>query len=409
MPTSLLRALAPIGACLIAALAGALAHPAMALAGIAGARRGRRGRELGALPAQRLPLLSTMPAMREWASRASTATARRRRAARRPTACFPRRSAATPVTARSTSTRTASRQASGPRAGLRLLSRRASSGRRQSRRAPLAPSREPALRSRGARARGNPVRDVPRGRPSTGLTTTRALPRMGVCASCHGVGGTTFATATSVISPPREAASARASRPAAPAVVDARGGARAGPGVRHKMVAGADSTLCATVPHGAGVHRLSRRPGSAAQDSPERLARPPRGGRAAERFRAARAATASSRSVSRVTSAPGSRSRDRTGATATAAGSTPEVRLVGLTKDAGAPLVGSRAKHPGLRELPHRARLRPLPRHGRERRSRWAFSHPPGFETTCGAALAKNARPCFFCHDGSDGSLSRCR
>jgi hypothetical protein len=35
--------------------------------------------------------------------------------------------------------------------------------------------------------------------------------------------------------------------------------------------------------------------------------------------------------------------------------------------------------------------------------------HPPGFETTCGAALAKNARPCLFCHDGSDGSLSRCR
>lgn len=35
--------------------------------------------------------------------------------------------------------------------------------------------------------------------------------------------------------------------------------------------------------------------------------------------------------------------------------------------------------------------------------------HPVGFDATCGAALAKNARPCLYCHDAGDGSLSRCR
>jgi hypothetical protein len=35
--------------------------------------------------------------------------------------------------------------------------------------------------------------------------------------------------------------------------------------------------------------------------------------------------------------------------------------------------------------------------------------HPPGFQASCRAALAKNARPCLYCHDASDPSMSPCR
>ena len=35
--------------------------------------------------------------------------------------------------------------------------------------------------------------------------------------------------------------------------------------------------------------------------------------------------------------------------------------------------------------------------------------HPSGFQASCRTALAKNARPCLFCHDASDQNLTRCR
>ncbi|HVU00173.1 MAG TPA: cytochrome c3 family protein [Polyangiaceae bacterium] len=35
--------------------------------------------------------------------------------------------------------------------------------------------------------------------------------------------------------------------------------------------------------------------------------------------------------------------------------------------------------------------------------------HPAGFESSCRTALAKNGRPCLYCHDEADGSLARCR
>jgi hypothetical protein len=35
--------------------------------------------------------------------------------------------------------------------------------------------------------------------------------------------------------------------------------------------------------------------------------------------------------------------------------------------------------------------------------------HPPGFEGACATAFSKNPRPCLFCHDAGDSSLSRCR
>jgi hypothetical protein len=35
--------------------------------------------------------------------------------------------------------------------------------------------------------------------------------------------------------------------------------------------------------------------------------------------------------------------------------------------------------------------------------------HPAGFEATCRGAMSRNARPCLFCHDALDPSLSRCR
>jgi hypothetical protein len=35
--------------------------------------------------------------------------------------------------------------------------------------------------------------------------------------------------------------------------------------------------------------------------------------------------------------------------------------------------------------------------------------HPAGFAGACGSAFSKNPRPCLFCHDASDPSLARCR
>jgi hypothetical protein len=35
--------------------------------------------------------------------------------------------------------------------------------------------------------------------------------------------------------------------------------------------------------------------------------------------------------------------------------------------------------------------------------------HPMGFAASCGNAFARNPRPCLFCHDSGDPSLSRCR
>jgi len=35
--------------------------------------------------------------------------------------------------------------------------------------------------------------------------------------------------------------------------------------------------------------------------------------------------------------------------------------------------------------------------------------HPPGFAASCSRALAKNPRPCLYCHDAGDPGLDRCR
>jgi hypothetical protein len=35
--------------------------------------------------------------------------------------------------------------------------------------------------------------------------------------------------------------------------------------------------------------------------------------------------------------------------------------------------------------------------------------HPLGFQSRCGVALRRNARPCLVCHDPSDANLARCR
>ena len=162
------------------------------------------------------------------------------------------------------------------------------------------------------------------------------------------------------------------------------------------------------LPQGRLLHRLPRRPRALRTTSTRATTSTCTRSRRGWRRRSARAATAEQSfcldchlRLGVTMSEPAGRAGERALPPA-------EGDLERPAAQARAPLVRGRAEPEPVRELPHRARLRRVPRRARGSAA-GSIPHQTGFVGGCATQFRRNPRPCFVCHEPGDGELAQCR